>query len=412
MDALYVFFGQTLTGTIYLDDHHQFSFQYSDGWLKTSDAFPLSISLPLQEAPFPDIKARPFFANLLPESAVRALISRRLKISEKDDFLLLKLIGGECAGAFTILPEGAKPESYQQYAYQPLSSEQIADLIGRIPFRPLLAGEDGVRISLAGAQEKLVLFQKDAMFFIPLNGAPGNCIIKPGMTHFPFSIENEYFCISLARGLNLSVPFTAILEINGQKALMIQRYDRIYEKSALTRLHQEDFCQALGISHDMKYETFGGPTLKKCFDLVRDRSANPIKDIQQLLKWVFFNYLIGNMDAHAKNLSFLYHGRQIRLAPFYDLLCTDMYEGLTHRLAMKIGGESRPEWIMEKHWEVFAKDIKISPSVLKNHLTLFCRECCATIEFTFQKFTREKGPCPFVEKIVGNVRKRSARLMI
>ncbi len=411
MESLNVFFEQTLVGIIKLDHNRRFSFQYSKKWLDSPNAFPLSISLPLQEAFFPDDRARPFFANLLPESAVRERISRRLAISEKNDFMLLKLIGGECAGAVSILPGSILPESREQYSYRPLSDEQLSDLIRRIPTRPLLAGEDGIRISLAGAQEKLVLFQKDSIFHIPLNGAPGNCILKPGMIHFLSSIENECFCMMLAHDLNLSVPHVKILEINSQKALLIHRYDRIYDKSAVTRLHQEDFCQAMGLSNELKYEGDGGPGLKDCFDLIRDYSANPIKDIQQLLQWVFFNFLIGNMDSHAKNLSFLYQGRQIRLAPFYDLLCTDMYEGLTQRLAMKIGGENRPEWIKAKHWERMAAEVRIRPDVLRKQLSGFCRKCAVTLESTYLNFTKEYGHHQFVADIVTAIKKRSAGML-
>jgi len=408
VESLNVFFEQTLVGILHLDDNRLFSFQYSKNWIDGPDAFPLSLSLPLKEASFPDDTARSFFANLLPESAVRALIARRLGLSEKNDFMLLKRIGGECAGAVSILPGSILPESGEQYSYRRLSDEQLSDLIQKIPIRPLLAGEDGIRISLAGAQEKLVLFYEKGSFYIPLNGAPSNCILKPGMVHFPSSIENECFCMMLAHDLDLTVAQVRILKKNNQKALLIRRYDRIDVTDTVTRLHQEDFCQAMGLSHELKYEADGGPGLKECFDLVRDYSANPIKDMQQFLHWVFFNYLIGNMDGHAKNLSFLYHRRQIRLAPFYDLLCTDMYEGLAKRLAMKIGGENRPGWILAGHWEGLAKDLKISPSVLKKQLSGFCRKCALTVEATYMRFTGEYGQHKLVEDIVTAIKKRTA----
>ncbi|MDY0223766.1 MAG: HipA domain-containing protein [Desulfobacterium sp.] len=140
----------------------------------------------------------------------------------------------------------------------------------------------------------------------------------------------------------------------------------------LKRIHQEDFCQAMGLSHELKYQADGGPGLKDCFDFVRRHSANPIKVLQQLIEWVFFNFLIGNMDAHAKNLSFIYQGRQIRLAPFYDMLCTNIYEDLSQKLVMKIGGENRPEWIMKRHWNRFAGEINISEAVLRRRLISFC----------------------------------------
>ncbi len=409
MECLNVFFEQTLVGRLTLDEKRFFSFQYSGDWLDASHSFPLSLSLPMQEAVFPDDKAKPFFANLLPESAVREFVARRLGISEKNDFMLLRYIGGECAGAINILAESMVPESCAHYSYRPLTGEQLSDLIKAIPTRPLLAGEEGVRMSLAGAQEKLVLLFKKSRFYVPLNGAPGNFILKPGMLHFPSSIENECFCMMLADDLDLPVPSVKILTENDQKVLLIRRYDRVLENDSVRRLHQEDFCQAMGLSHELKYQADGGPGLEACFSLVRANSVNPIKDLQHLLRWVFFNYLIGNMDAHAKNLSFLYDSRQIRLAPFYDMLCTNVYENLTKRLAMKIGGENRPEWVMARHWERLATEVNISSAVLKKQLSDFCGALADRVQDTQLKFIEKYGHNQLVEAIVTAVQKRTAR---
>ncbi len=412
MEKLNIFFNEDLVGRLCLDDKRRFSFSYSRSWLEDSDAFPLSISIPLQDTVFPDHKVKSFFANLLPESAVRDLVARRLGVSEKNDFVLLKLLGGECAGAITIFPESISPESCDQYRYRPLTDEQLADLIKNIPKRPLLAGEEGIRISLAGAQGKLALFNKNTLFYIPLNGAPSNCILKPAMAHFRSSIENECFCMMLAGSLNLRVPSVKIIKKEKQKAFFIQRYDRIFDDDdAVIRLHQEDFCQAMGLSHELKYQADGGPGFKECFDLVRKYSANPIKDTQQLLQWVFFNYLIGNMDAHAKNLSFLYHSRQIRLAPFYDLLCTNVYEELSQKLAMKIGKENRLEWIMERHWERFAGEINIRPMVLKKQLINFSHKMLSQIEKTYTDFSSQYEENELVQGIILAIEGRSERVL-
>jgi len=411
LEKLKVYFNQNIVGILRLDGRRLFSFSYAEKWFKNPNAFPLSISLPLQNDTFPDYIAKPFFANLLPESAVRNLISRKLGVSEKNDFMLLKLLGGECAGAITILPGPILPESCDQYQYRTLSEEQLTDLINNIPKRPLLAGEEDIRISLAGAQEKLALLYKNPIFYIPLNGAPSNCILKPGMVHFHSSIENECFCMMLADSLNLNVPSVKIIETENNRALFVQRYDRFFDNDIVIRLHQEDFCQAMGLSHELKYQADGGPGLKECFDLVREYSANPIKDMQQLLQWVFFNYLIGNMDAHAKNLSFLYHSRQIRLAPFYDLLCTNIYEGLSKKFAMKIGNENRSEWIMERHWERFAVEISIRPVVLKKQLTNFCHKTIRRLEKTDTNFSNKYEKNELVQDIISAIKERSKRTL-
>ncbi|SDT85061.1 type II toxin-antitoxin system HipA family toxin [Desulfobacula phenolica] len=411
MDTLNVFFEQTRVGSLSINDRRQFSFQYSKKWLTSPDAFQISISLPMQEEIFPHNKVKSFFSNLLPEAAVRILIAKQLGISDKNDFMLLKRIGGECAGAITILPDAGIPESPDQYTYRLLSDEQLADLIKDIPARPLLAGQEGIRISLAGAQEKLALFYNDPSFYIPENGAPSNFILKPNMAHFQFSIENECFCMMLANAVGLAVSPVMIARKQDQKVLLIKRYDRILDNNILKRLHQEDFCQAMGLSHELKYQADGGPGLKACFDLVRSYSANPIKDFQQLMQWVFFNYLIGNMDGHAKNLSFIYQAKQIRLAPFYDMLCTDIYDTLSQKLAMKIGGENRPEWIMERHWKDFAEEIKISHPIFKKKLLDFCLKVTSKIDSTYADFINRYQQNSLLEDITVVIKKRSNRTL-
>jgi len=411
LETLNVFFEQTKVGSLSINHRRLFSFQYSEKWITSPDVFQISISLPLQEKSFSNDNVKAFFSNLLPESSVRQLISKQLGISDKNDFILLKRIGGECAGALTILPEAGIPESPDQYQYDSLSDEQLVDLIADIPRRPLLAGQEGIRISLAGAQEKLALLYKAPEFYIPKNGAPSNYILKPAMTHFHSSISNECFCMMLANLMDLRVAPVWIFQKKAQTVLLIKRYDRILEGDILKRLHQEDFCQAMGLSHELKYQADGGPGLKACFNFVRDHSANPIKDSQQLIHWVFFNYLIGNMDAHAKNLSFIYHRRQIRLAPFYDMMCTNIYENLSQKLAMKIGGENRLEWIMERHWKRFAEEIKISPEILRKRLSDFCHKLIKKIDVAYANFMEKYQRNELLEDIIIATKKRADRTL-
>jgi len=411
LEALNIFFGQTRVGSININERRLFSFQYSEKWLALPDAFQISISLPMQKDVFSHDKVKSFFSNLLPESAVRKLIARQLGISDKNDFMLLKRIGGECAGAITILPESETPESPDQYTYRSLSDAQLADIIKQIPRHPLLAGQEGIRISLAGAQEKLSLFYKEPEFYIPINGAPSNFILKPSMAHFQSSIENEYFFMMLAKAIGLNVPPVLIVRKKTQKVLLIKRYDRVLDNDVLNRLHQEDFCQAMGLSHELKYQADGGPGLQACFELVRKYSANPVKDFQQLIQWVFFNCLIGNMDAHAKNLSFIYQAKQIRLAPFYDMMCTDIYEDLSQKLAMKIGGENRPEWIMERHWKRFAEEIKISNAVLHTRLSDYCFKLINKIDATYTNFIDIYQRNSLLENVITVIKKRANRTL-
>jgi len=362
--GLLVRLDEAVVGRLWLDEKRRFCFQYDAGWLALS-RIPLSLSLPLRQEPYLDDESHSFFANLLPEERLRTVIARNLGISPANDFGLLERIGGDCAGAVSLYPEGGELP-YEPGTYRLLSMDELNDLIGELPRRPLLAGEKGIRMSLAGAQKKLPVFYDGQRFHLGLGEAPSNAIIKPPIEGMDSTVENEAFCMALAQRVGLDVPESFIHQHGALKAFVIKRYDRDMAGSAIRRLHQEDFCQALRIPPEFKYETEGGPSLAACFELVRTSSVKAGKDVLSLVNWVIFNYLIGNSDAHAKNLSLLLLPEGPRLAPFYDLLSTRIYShyGLTSDLAMKIGGESRPDAVQKKHWEQFAEEIGVKPKLV------------------------------------------------
>jgi serine/threonine-protein kinase HipA len=208
-----------------------------------------------------------------------------------------------------------------------------------------MAGDEGVRLSLAGAQEKLAIHRSPQGISIPLGGAPSTHILKPAIERFGGLIHNEAFCMNLARLIGLSVAPVEVGNIEGIDYLLVERYDRRWEADGepigqrLKRIHQEDFCQALGIVPERKYQNEGGPSLKESFVLLRECSSSPVLDLNALLDAVIFNALIGNHDAHGKNFSMIYSGGKTRMAPLYDLLCTTLYTELSTKMAMKVGGE-------------------------------------------------------------------------
>ncbi|MDH5728857.1 MAG: type II toxin-antitoxin system HipA family toxin, partial [Gammaproteobacteria bacterium] len=241
-------------------------------------------------------------------------------------------------------------------------------LIQAIPTRPLLAGEAGIRLSLAGAQNKLPIRYRNGQVSLPYGRAASTHIIKPAITHYESSVMNEWFCMRLAKLMDLPVPDVLIIGTE-TPVYCVERYDRIIVTDEhVERLHQEDFCQALGVAADVKYEKEGGPSLRDCFGLIRSASIQPAKDLNTALKWVVFNYLIGNADAHAKNIALLLTQQGPRLAPFYDLMCTAIYEGLSDRLAMKIGNEDRPDWVIERRWNDMANDLEIDYKLVRRLL--------------------------------------------
>lgn len=403
--GLAVYFRNDPVGRLWLDKRKRFVFQYDKGWLQKESAISLSLSLPLIEKPYEDDTARPFFANLLPEAEIRKVIARRLKISEKNDFALLREIGGECAGAVSVSPEGIRPSV--KGGYRRVNEEELHKIIVELPKRPLLAGDRGFRLSLAGAQNKLPVYLEKDMIFLATGNAPTTHILKPPIPGFEGTVENEVFCMMLAARMGLSVP--KVVLYHGLDILyLIERYDRMRdEEGRVLRLHQEDFCQALGILPEHKYESEGGPALARCFDLLKDKSASPAADRRMLILWFVFNWLVGNADAHAKNLAILYTKRGPRLAPFYDIMCTQVYPELSDRLAMRIGGENRPQWIQRRHLERLGNDVGIKPRLIQKIVDDMSERMAPAADAVAGDFVNAYGDCAIIGKIVALIRKLS-----
>ncbi|MBA4285329.1 MAG: hypothetical protein C0434_07325 [Xanthomonadaceae bacterium] len=330
-------------------------FGYDPAWLVRKSIPVLSQSLAVQAEPHEGPEVEAFFGNLLPEGDVRSAVARALRISERNDYALLDAIGGDCAGALMLSRPDA-PVVEANAAGSLLSADELRRMVSDAPSRPLLTAEHGMRLSLAGAQTKFALCKAGDSWVKPAPGAISTHILKPAIRDLPGSIENEAFCMTLARRCGLGVPDCWIE--TDPPLYVVERYDRIRDVATgrVKRLHQEDFCQALGVPSSNKYEAEGGPSLKACFDLVRRVSSDPTGDLLRLLDWVIFNFLIGNHDAHAKNLSLIYRGGQTRLAPFYDLISTAAYPGLSEKFAMRIGGAKTVRYMSMRDWREFADD--------------------------------------------------------
>lgn len=359
-----VYLNQKLTGQLSIDADGDMRFAYHHHYLENEKNLPLSRSLPLQETPFTMKQCRPFFSGLLPEAHLRSTIARQLGISEKNDFALLAAIGGECAGAVAILPQNT-PIAQLKPDYKIIKKQEVSEILQTMHQRPMIVGEDGIRLSLAGAQDKLPVAVIDGNIAIPMHGAPSTHILKPINRDFPSLIQNECFCLSLAKKIGLNAVNASIHHAGKIPYLLVERYDRIKTEHGIQRLHQEDFCQALGISPEMKYQREGGPQLLDCFRLIKEASSLPVVDIKALLQGVLFNLVIGNNDAHAKNFSLLYQGKQTRLAPFYDIISTVYYPELATKMAMKIASKYDFDRLFPRHLEQMAKDASLSPALVK-----------------------------------------------
>ena len=269
---------------------------------------------------------------------------------------MLERIGGECAGAVSLLPEGIVPIDPKDTRHHELTKSELIQIIDELLRRPLMAGEEGLRLSLAGAQDKLPIILHNNKISLPLDGAPSTHILKPEPSNFPGLAANEVFCMTLARAVGLNTPNLEYRLIGTKPCILVQRYDRTTDENGTTiRIHQEDFCQALGFPPERKYQAEGGPTLGDCISLLQNWSTTPVLDIPQFINGQIFNVLIGNTDTHGKNFSFLYSGGKHRLAPYYDLVSTLVWLNLSRNHAMKIGGCKSVNAFTIGEWKKMAK---------------------------------------------------------
>lgn len=305
------------------------SFRYAASWLEQESGFDLCPSLPRPSLPrrteiiVDTGSQRPvqwFFDNLLPEEAARELIARELTLDQADAFGLLTALGAESAGPWTLRPSG---EEVPEPGLQPLSRLVLAARIAAMP-RVSLQHDAPKRMSLAGAQHKLAITVRDGLWFEPRGAAASTHIIKPdhpNSDHWPHTAFNEYLCMRLAEAVGLSVPAVEFHRLP-QPVYMVTRFDRLRAADGeIKRLPAIDACQLLGVDRSYKYSLATPESLR----VLASRCSLPAVTRQALLRWTIFNLLIGNGDAHLKNLSFLSGSKGIRLAPFYDLLSTAIY---------------------------------------------------------------------------------------
>ena len=393
-------------------------------------ATPLSQSLPLRSEPFDDRATRPFFAGLLPEGGKRKQIAKTLQVSTQNDYALLDSLGGECAGAVTLLEPGQLPQAPGAPGeVRWLNPAQLLQILNEMPLRPMRAGDDGLRLSLAGAQDKLpvVLDEDGSRIGLPLNGSPSTHILKPPIAGVDGSVFNEGFCMALAGAFKLDVARTQIQAIadgvQQRHYLLVERYDRQVVATTLAasrialppegaapgqRLHQEDFCQALGIVSEHKYQNEGGPGLAQAFALLRSATRPSALHTLKLLDYVVFNALIGNHDAHGKNFSLLYTPVGAVLAPLYDALCTAVYPTLTEKMAMKIGGKYKFTEVQARHWEQFALDAALSPAQVKKRILSMVKRLPNLAHSTRAAFELEGRSHPIIGQIVTLIEQRCA----
>jgi serine/threonine-protein kinase HipA len=411
MASLPVYFEQRLIGTIHVDRSGP-SFTYASGWIGLRGAFPISITMPLRSKRIGPDTFLPWAANLLPESEQLRTLGQLLGMARSDVIGLLSAIGGDTAGALSFGQAGRASSAQWRPVSKP---EELERLIEDLPNKPFLVGEEGVSMSLAGVQSKIaVAVDDDGRIFIPMNGSPSTHILKPDSPRLPGGVQNEAFCLTLAKRMKIPTPKVTTGRAGKRTYLLVKRYDRTDVGGRCRRLHQEDYCQALGTPPSAKYESnqtgTPGPTLRDMFDITRRHM--PPTEIVRLLDMVIFNVLACNSDAHAKNYSIMIRAGNAALAPMYDIMCGEVWENVTKNLAQKIAGVSRSEHLKRTHWQQFARECGLNPRQVIERVDALAKSAIAEAELaTFEVAAMPAGNHAILDQTRQAVERRARRVL-
>jgi len=406
-------FGE-LAGTL-IDAPDGLAFAYASAW-RDGGHPPLSQALPLSGA-FGAEAVHAFFGGLLPEGEPRRLLAQQLGVSVENDFGMLAELGGDTAGAVSITRSGiAPPEAGNDVTW--LDDATLAQEIDTLPQRPMHADVDGeYRLSLAGAQDKLpVVVGTDGRIGLTKGGTPSTHILKTPIARLADTVFNEAFCLALGGRLGVATAVAEPRRVAGREFLLVARYDRVREESGVRRLHQEDFCQALGVPSGRKYQAEGGPGFVDLFGMLRAAVAVPARDAVALLDQITLSFLVGNHDAHGKNFSLLYHPGASRatLAPAYDVLSTVAYrkvQPMSRRMAMSIGGERRPAYVRSRHIQGLLEEAGLAVAAGRRRMRDLAQRAPRLAQDTADAMAGDGWAPPLASELVGIVTQRARWLI-
>ncbi len=403
-----------LSGTLRSPEDWQFTY---DGNAAEVAALGLSLSLPVCPEPYYGAVVRNWFANLLPEGRIKESVANRLRISPSDDFALLAAIGGECAGAVSIGTPTDTPSDDET------DLETLFYLAGdgSVEGEWALAGAPH-RLSLAGAQDKLaVVREANGRLRLPDDGELSTHILKPDSRSLRGLRELEALGLRLASRVGLHVIDCELVSVAGRQALLLARYDRTAATDGVEiRLHQEDLCQALGYPSEMKYQSQGGPSLAECAALIRTKAVMGPNASRHFLDWIVYSALIGNADAHGKNLAIL-HGRQgeLRLAPLYDLVPTIAFSEreIERTPALNIGDALRIDQIEAADWDAFARQAGFAPRLVRRRVRELAEHIVGVLPAVLAELEQEGADAALLERralqpIIGNAQRMLDRLAL
>ncbi|MRD46300.1 type II toxin-antitoxin system HipA family toxin [Caenimonas koreensis DSM 17982] len=402
MATLNVWSGDELVGVLGHDSQaNRFTFDYAREWLRADGRFPLSPLLPLErpasETPEQhSAQVRQFFENLLPEGEALDHAAQTAGTTRSNLVGLLIAIGRETAGALRVTLADDNPVQRAAVDTQRLrevTPEQLSRRIRERESLPFSVWDGKVRLSIAGYQDKIAVYESEGRWYLTEGGRLASTqIVKPLPMRKQLDTlpANEHLCMQLARRIGMEAADTRLVHVP-EPVLLVRRFDRVETDAGVTRLHIVDGCQALGLAVSMKYErAYGdaaevahlrdGASLPKLFALL-DQSPLPAVDRLRLLRWVIFQVLIGNTDAHGKNVSFFCDARGLRLAPAYDLVCMEALDaGFSHTYAMAIGDAFSEDELKPYEWAHFAHLCKLPFRLVAHELESLCGQVSAVMD--------------------------------
>ncbi len=419
---LCVFDGDTRVGAIAYDSLEEaFSFEYDARWLRADEAYPLSPHLPLAGALAASSTVRRFLENLLPEGRALDVVSITHQVSKSNIFGLIRELGRETSGALSFLPEGTLPRS-QAASPREITREELKHRIDERAHMPFSVWDGRVRMSIAGYQDKLPVYMAEDHMYLVEEPLASTHILKPepAEARLPMLVANEHYCMRLAHRLGLSVARVAILRLP-DPVLAVERFDRAPAPGRVRRIHIIDACQALDLPVAYKYErNFGsgvdvrnirdGVSFARLFSAVRYTTRKALAR-QALARWAIFQYLIGNTDAHGKNVSFFSRPDGLAVAPFYDLVSVAQYQRIDHELAMAYGDEFKLEDVSPFAWADFAKRTGLDRSFLAREMVRMSRAVQAAAPAQANEPDYEGTEREFVLRIAGFVQSQAQRIL-
>lgn len=410
-------------GTLGFDSETgQFSFTYDPTWLKF-DGFLLSPRLTPEvcASARASTELRMFLGNLLPEGQALDDVAAATRISKNNVFGLVKLLGRETAGALTLLEPKETPDL--EPVRRLLSYPELSDRINRRDEIPFSLWDGKVRLSIAGYQDKIAVFKEGQELFLADGSLASTHILKPPPRNRKVAklVINEHFCMELARRVNLPVAPVELIRVP-EPVLLIERFDReVLSKDRVHRLHMIDGCQALGLPPDYKYErNFGngkdvrqireGASLPRIFGLiglVHSKAAGKLA----LLRWTLFQYLIGNSDAHGKNVSFFVQGKALLQTPAYDLVCVEAHPEFEHVGAMAIGDTFEFDAVAAFDWAQFAVSVGLPRPLVGSEMRKLADAVLVNIE-PEPKALYEKDDLEYLEGVTALIRRRAQKMLV